>query len=283
MRTFIALLLLLLPTSLFAADLYTTTPMKRRGPNDPAPVAPKALPSVLSSWSGGAHSLPYNTTMNWQQIISHAMTMRGVQIAQQEFLDRGYIRRADLDTAYSNVGQSVVSLGFEKPGRGIAEEQPVITVMTTAFFYGLDEWGTEQWWPVSTIGALVVRDSIAPDGIHAPALVADECAMVNVIPPADAAFPPGHSMQWAFSGTEMPGAMGTDYWINRMEQGQWWRGLLADVSWIVLDGGLAGGVGSVIARGGVGFLPGLGAGAAVGAIHATIQYVRTHPYPSRER
>ena len=87
----------------FAGGAWSGT--RRAETFDETPPGGVVLPSFLSVWGGGPSSLPYNGGVPWSAIASHASTLAGVGEVMDEFSSRGYIRRADKDTAITGEGR----------------------------------------------------------------------------------------------------------------------------------------------------------------------------------
>jgi hypothetical protein len=275
MRTLLIVALLLTASTAQAIE-------RRLEPRNVDPVSGTGLPSQVSAWQGGPNSLPYNWIwMTWDQIRNHAEMLDGVQPALQEFANRGYIRRADLDTAYTSPGVSAVVLAFEKPGEDPRVEQPIILVQSFAVEY------PDGWWPVTMIGGMIVRDSVA-NGTHIPALTGDAVLSVVQYETTNGGPIGPEGPDWdvivagVFSMKEAAFMYARNY-AARMtaDEREWWDAALQGASWEVLKGFWTGGIGGWVASRGtvVGALIGAGAGGAAGAGNGLIDYMRRHPYP----
>jgi hypothetical protein len=139
-----------------AADMMPDDPYIERHGGQTELLTPD---NVRVRWGGGNRSLPYGANVTPDAVIARARSMPAVQGALDEFLGRGYVRRADLDYALSQVGYSVAVLGFQKPGFGVMDKQPFIQVVTRPYTIEGREYPTTQ------ISGAVMADSadcIAP-------------------------------------------------------------------------------------------------------------------------
>lgn len=75
----------------------------------------KLLDACPPSWSGGLATLPYGTG-DANAVLQHAFTLASVQTGMHEMERRGYVRRSDLDVAWTRPGYSCVVLAYEIPG-----------------------------------------------------------------------------------------------------------------------------------------------------------------------
>jgi hypothetical protein len=122
-------------------------------PGAPPPEGGEGLPSFYSVWDGGPHSLPYNGTTSWQDVVQHALSMNAVQLAMNEFSTRGYVRRADRDTARSVPGGSLAVIMYEKPGQ--VDKCPFVMVASEAMYLA----SCGGWVPSTQVLGGVLTDS----------------------------------------------------------------------------------------------------------------------------
>ena len=112
----------------FVAPAYARDPYTRGYPVTALPEG--GSPGGI--YSGGPHTLPYGV-MSGQLVLEHAHTLAFLQPAINEMLRRGYTRRMDLDLAATEDNYSCAVLAFQKPGRPVDQEQPILLVVTKPF------------------------------------------------------------------------------------------------------------------------------------------------------
>lgn len=278
------------PVLVIAAVLISpeTALSQRRLPQRiPAEVPPPESfvpPRMDSPWQGGIASLPYNVPVTWQALRSHALGLGGVNEMIAAFQARGYVRRPDLDTAYTHLGRSGVILGFEIPGAPVQERQPVVIVHSQAAYVA----ELRGWFPVTVVGGMVARDSVVQDSIHVPVL--DRSAGSDPMLVIQRVESGGGPL-----GTEDMGTPFKAYYTMREcaenpvnairhfiptvseQTASWWYGLCDRVESGILQGMMGGG--AIGAAGGSrGMARGIGWGMLGGALSEATGYIIDHPY-----
>jgi len=127
-------------------------------------------------YGGGPHTLPYGV-MSGQLVLEHAHLMVFLQTAIDEMLRRGYIRRMDLDLAATEDNYSCAVIAFQKPGRPVDQEEPILLVVTKP--YNLPDGGIIPVTQVTggivcdSAGVLVTRTSAADSALALVGLVSE--------------------------------------------------------------------------------------------------------------
>jgi len=278
MRAFLIVALLVCASTAQAA------PSRRMEPRSLDPVTGAGLPPQVSSWHGGPNSLPYNVAgAPYTLYVDHALGLQGVQLAMEEFGRRGYLRRADMDTAFTSPGTSVVVIAYEQPGRDPMERQPIVFAQSFAVEY------PDGWWPVTAISGMVVRDSSATDD-HVSVICPEDSTftVVAVAPQSalqlmgiiDSTEPPGwYSVPGAWSMREaMFDAawrcaltnfnLGAAYWGAVLQSGAW---KAADAALFTAAGARALPPGARLGMVGGAMVAGMGSG--------ILDHLRRNPFP----
>lgn len=239
---------------------------------------------LTSPWGGGASSLPYNIDgLTEQQLRDHALGMAGVVAAMNAFQSRGYIRRADLDTFFVGVGYSGLVLGYEKPGVPVMTKQPVILVQSQAI-----QFPGEGWFPATTIGGAVMRDTMIQDSIRVPTVDRDP-ADPPMLVYQQMAQAPGSQAEgegiYAFYAYSMKECY---EWQQALRQylpsqspqaAQWWYGLCNEINQGATTGMIMGGFGGAMVGGFAGIPPGMAYGLIHGSVNAGVSYAAKNPFP----
>ncbi|HTK31401.1 MAG TPA: hypothetical protein VL332_05510 [Candidatus Saccharimonadaceae bacterium] len=249
-------------------------------PLDHSAVAP--LPYITSAWGGGPNSLSYNVMFDPATIVNQARALAGVDIVIQEFLSRGYIRRADHDTAFTGTGRSVAILSFQRPGVDMGVEQPFIIVESRAIFRQ-DENG---WLPATMIIGGLAKDSsgvpVREDLPGEPPVAVVAIAGQSFTDPQLGVMDLGHAYLAAYSMQEWANVSAVSSHQGRKtnEEKLWWDGYLEEGTMSAIAGGGIGGVIGLCTTGPGGFPAGVGWGAFSGFTEGVLHYMFTHPYPS---
>jgi hypothetical protein len=273
---------------------------RRAGPTTPVflpdeptnPPGGGGLPSYASEWGGGTNSLPFNNGSSPTQIVAHALVLGSTQLLMSEFDQRGYIRRADKDTAYTYIGVSWAIIAYEKPNVAITQEQPTIFIETTCTYQP----SAGGWVPTTMAIAGVMADScgrLVPrmTGVDAPVAAAavydfplnymvgpDGLVRDSTVVPPEVDGGPDGPMAWGgFSGKE--GGPGT-HPVRKQdpEVNAWWIGLCVEANYnanaYIAYGGMLGWVG-----GPDGACVGAAMGSAFGWMYGAGEYMIHNPYP----
>ena len=91
------------------------------------------IPSPPETWHGGPHSIAIGPHLTTSDVLAQADTLHTVRIAKDEFARRGYIRRAELDTAVTSPSATTVLLGYQKPGYALNQMEAFIVVVGRRF------------------------------------------------------------------------------------------------------------------------------------------------------
>jgi hypothetical protein len=248
-------------------------------PIDHSAVAP--LPYITSAWGGGPNSLPYNTVTDPSTIVDHARSLSGVDLVVQEFLARGYIRRADHDTAFTATGRSLAILSFQKPGVPMGVEQPFIMIESRAIFR-VDENG---WLPATMIIGGLAKDS---SGVPVLESVPSEppVGVVSIVSqaftdPQYGVMEVGDAYRNSFSMQEWARQIEVSRHEKRenVEEKLWWEGYVHAGTDAALKAMVVGGVASLF-TGPWGIPAGVAIGAFSGFSEGVFNYMATHPYPT---
>jgi hypothetical protein len=245
------------------------------------------LPAITSTWGGGPTSLPYNSGATSPQLVSHALSIAGVQQVMTELGERGFVRRADGDIGFTGVGRSTVIISFEKPGVPIQEEQPFVYVSSFAMYRR--DWN--GFIPVTMVMGASASDS-AGFPVCRPDPAMPPVGLVSIVTQS---FNDGelgqqtvgdmyrlaYSIQpWVYDSKSPTGVtfLRNEVRTTSAEM-TWWQGYGEAVTMGAIQGSTLGGLWGA-ARGGI---PGMGTGAAWGAFSgastAAIQYQLQNPYP----
>lgn len=244
-------------------------------------------PAIFSAWNGGPTSLPYNVGSTSQSLVSHALSIAGVQQVMSEFDARGFLRRPDGDAGFTGVGRSTVIVSYQRPGVPIEEEQPFVYVSSFAIYRR--DWN--GFIPVTMVMGASAADSagwpvVRPDPNMPP------IGLVSIV---DRSFHDGELGQQAI-GDAYKAAYSIQPWMYDLgspvgvrflhteirtasAEANWWWGYGEAVTVGALTGGTSGGLWGAV-RGGV---PGMGSGALWGAFSgcsmAAVRYQLENPYP----
>lgn len=88
--------------------------------------------SVSGDWRGGVVSLPIGRGYSATEIRSAAFNLPQTQELINSFIERGYIRREDMDKSGSTDTLAYVVLAWEKPGAAL--DAPMIRVLSKRYF-----------------------------------------------------------------------------------------------------------------------------------------------------
>lgn len=91
------------------------------------------IPTPPETWRGGPHSVMIGPHLTTSDVLAQADTLHTVRIAKDEFARRGYIRRAELDTAVTAPNATTVLLGYQKPGYALNQMEAFIVVVGRRF------------------------------------------------------------------------------------------------------------------------------------------------------
>lgn len=261
-------------------EVTYSPPLSYPGPNI-------VLPALTSTWNGGPTSLPYNSGATSEQLVSHALSIAGVQQVMDALSAQGFLRRPDGDAGFTGVGRSTVIVSFQRPGVPIEEEQPFVYVSSFAIYRR--DWN--GFIPVTMVMGASAADSagwpvVRPDPNMPP------IGLVSIVDQSfhdselgeqaiGDAYKAAYSIQpWVYDAGSPTGVrfLHTETRTTSAEANWWWdygeavtMGAINGSAW----GGLWG-----ASRGGV---PGMGSGALWGAFSgastAAIRYQLENPYP----
>ena len=245
------------------------------------------VPSMYSTWIGGPTSLPYNNGASSQTLVSHALTIDGVQEVISAMLARGYVRRADGDTGFTGSGRSTVIISFEKPGVPLQEQQPFVYVSSFAIYR--QDWN--GFIPVTMVMGASASDS-AGYPVHRNDPNMPPIGLVSIV---DANFHDAvagdedigdtyrlaYSIQpWMYDPNSPYGISFVHYQMRMLTEEQlWWGGLAGAVTAGALAGSISGAVWG--AQRGPYVFPSVLFGAFSGASGGAVQYQLTHRYPTQ--
>lgn len=239
--------------------------------------------SAASPWPGGPSSLPYNMPADWRSLRDRALALPGVNEMIIAFQARGYVRRADRDTAYTQFGRSGAVLSFEIPGVPIDVRQPVVIVHSQAVH--IVEAG--GWFPITVVGGMVAKDSVV--GLdHVPVLdrsLGSEPMLViqrlqtsaGIISTEDAGAPYKAYYTMRELSDDPIGAIRRFLPTVSQQTAQWWYGLCDRVERGAMAGLISGGLVGT-AGGARGMGRGMLWGTLAGGISEAANYIFEHYY-----